>query len=75
MFRIAIIFATTLTLLGCPSLECGDGTHEENGTCVANIPYKCGPGTIFEKGYCIIEGYDATDSDTPDSNEDRDGED
>ncbi|HIA00895.1 MAG TPA: hypothetical protein EYN06_08380 [Myxococcales bacterium] len=75
MFRLVAIITVTLVLVGCPALECGEGTHKENNACVANIPYKCGPGTVYEKGYCVIDGYDAAVKDTPDSDEDRDGED
>ncbi len=40
---------------GCAGLECGVGTHEEQGQCVPNVPVACGPGTVFELGYCVPE--------------------
>jgi hypothetical protein len=75
MLRIATIVTIMAALWGCTNLQCGDGTHEENGLCVANIPYSCGPGTVFVKGHCFLDGYDAQGADATDTDEDRDGED
>jgi len=39
-------------LLSCSKVECGDGTHEENGKCIANSGNWCGPGTVSTGGRC-----------------------
>ncbi len=47
-----------LLLLGllasaCDTTECGEGTHEEQGECVPNIPINCnGDGVVFRDGRC-----------------------
>ena len=41
-------------LAGCTDLVCGDGTHEERGQCLPDIPRACGPGTVYEHGWCTI---------------------
>jgi hypothetical protein len=41
-------------LLSCSKLECGNGTHEENGKCVSNSDNWCGPGTVSQGGSCVV---------------------
>ncbi len=57
--RILLVSVTMATVaLGCDSLECGSGTIEMNGVCVAGgdpPPIPCAAGTIFDvaSGSCI----------------------
>ncbi len=49
---IAIAFLST----GCKSVECGDGTFEKDGVCVAGetvSPAACGPFTELVAGQCV----------------------
>ncbi len=61
------IFLIGTLLGGCTELACGDGTHEEDGKCVPNIPLKCGDGTRLNRGWCVV--VDA--GSTADTTEDR----
>jgi hypothetical protein len=38
---------------GCADVPCAEGTHEEAGTCVANLAPQCGPGTDLQGGFCV----------------------
>ncbi|MBI5482060.1 MAG: hypothetical protein HY906_24610 [Deltaproteobacteria bacterium] len=42
-----------VSLLSCSQVECGTGTHEEGGKCVANLENECGPGTYSTGGQCV----------------------
>jgi len=47
----------------CAELECGEGTHEKDGVCVANVITACGEGTKYENGYCVAADAKTTDPD------------
>ena len=45
---VAVAAAVGALAAACDSLECGAGTHEERGACVAKVDYcLCGPGTVM----------------------------
>lgn len=73
LFPILVV----LLLSACSGLECGQGTHEEDGMCVANILTACGEGTVYEHGYCIPADISTADADEADATaeEVRDGQD
>ncbi len=56
---MSVLAFALLPLAGCTSLECGDGTAEEDGVCVggdgAPPPGPCGDGTHFDPtaGLCL----------------------
>jgi hypothetical protein len=45
--------ALSASLSGCTDVECGEGTHADSDTCVANLSPSCGPGTRLENGNCV----------------------
>jgi hypothetical protein len=51
-----------VALMGCDSVTCGVGTHEESGQCVPNVLIECGEGTRYQNGWCLVE--DVAESDT-----------
>ncbi|HEU0032744.1 MAG TPA: hypothetical protein VFQ53_19065 [Kofleriaceae bacterium] len=62
MQKLAILAVAALSLVGlvqtgCKSVECGDGTIERDGTCVASDetvdPATCGPFTELVAGKCV----------------------
>lgn len=72
-----LLLPLSVALGACNSLECGPGTHEEAGVCVANILTACGPGTVYSHGYCVPDQDAGPTSDGPDAKTDevRDGQD
>jgi hypothetical protein len=53
LVTVAVTAVVGAGLAACSSLACGDGTHEDNGSCVSNAPQPCGPGTVSSNGECI----------------------
>jgi hypothetical protein len=45
--------AAGLSVPACSHVKCGDGTHDEKGTCLANAGQACGPGTVSKGGACV----------------------
>jgi hypothetical protein len=44
---------SAFTAAGCGEVVCGEGTHTESDSCVANLSPSCGAGTRLENGACI----------------------
>ena len=63
--RFLVAFVVVI-LAGCSELVCGEGTHEERGKCLPDIPRACGPGTIYEHGWCTVPDAGALATDAGD---------
>lgn len=52
----AVFLSTALLLTTCggSSIDCGEGTQEQDGVCIP-VYTVCSPGTKFENGHCIAE--------------------
>jgi len=68
--RLLLILATFSSLAavscltsGCDDLVCGEGTHEEDGVCLANILTGCAAGTVYDKGWCVPVAPDSSTAD------------
>ncbi|AWV90629.1 hypothetical protein [Bradymonas sediminis] len=56
IFLMSALALSTLSLVGCGGPECGDGTTEKDGECVADLGgdgSTCGAGTVSENGVCV----------------------
>jgi hypothetical protein len=55
----AALAAAPLAQSGCMQIECGEGTIEQDGTCIPAVidpdDAQCGEGTILEGGVCVPE--------------------
>ncbi len=55
-WTLVLAFAAPALIAGCKTTDCGDGTTEQDGTCVpANTAYgsaACGPFTVLQGGQC-----------------------
>ena len=57
----SVLFTVAAALLagaGCTTVECGDGTIEEDGVCIAGVEpgTQCGPGTTYSSTTGRCEG-------------------
>ena len=56
---IVLSGALLLLLLGCDTLECGEGTHRSGDVCEPNVQLKCAEGTELSDGRCVAVVPDA----------------
>ncbi len=49
-----VVGAFAATLPGCSESDCGEGTVERDGECVASAKVSCGEGTILQGDRCLV---------------------
>lgn len=60
---IALAIFGTAQVSACGGSECGDGTTDNDGTCVVKTKISCGDGTKEAEGKCVLENTPVTCAD------------
>jgi subtilisin-like proprotein convertase family protein len=51
---LSLVTTAAFGLTACGGVECGEGTTEQNGSCVTDTQTVCGEGTSPQNGACVL---------------------